>query len=514
MDQRHLERKLLRLHAQLESLGDADNNKRISIVSSIATIYEQLEDDAEAIAWLLKLSEYAKTSGKRSKACAAEMVLGRLHLENQLYEYAIEHYRNAELQAPTKSKEIWAKLSQAGALSWSGRLAEAEELLLDVLGKKTIGFNQRIRGLVVLAGVYDNQHNGAEAQRIYLRCIDEMDGLDIVWQADILKSLAISYCNTDQFEKAVKLLHRAEELLTDHTNRHYWKMVYYALSVSYEELGSHADALKYHKLFRETEKAISEDKINNKLMAIQVNSKMIQVQHEREMLQQRAVELAEKNSIIEEERKKSEKLLLNILPEGVADELKRCGKVEAKLHSEVTVLFSDFSGFTGISERLTPQELIAEIDTCFSAFDRIMGKHGIEKIKTIGDAYMAVCGLPQADSDHAEKTIRAALEMRDFMADRQLQMMSGVPSFEIRIGLHSGSVIAGVVGIRKFAYDVWGDTVNTASRMESSGKVGKVNVSEATYQLTKTLFHFEPRGKVAAKGKGELEMFFVEQLPL
>ncbi len=513
MDQKHFEKKLLRLHGRLDEIGEVGNeNKRLPIIASIARIYEQLEDDAEAIAWLLKHFELAENLGLRSKAYDSAMVLGRLHLENQLYDHAIAHYQEAERLAPSSSKRLSAQLSRASALSWNWRLIEAEELIVSVLGKKTIGFEQRIRGLVLLAAVYDNQRNGAEAQRIYLRCVEEMGTLDVFWQADILKSLAISYCNTDLFEKAVEVLHRAEALLTDHTNRHHWKMVYYALSVSYEELKDHASALKYYKLYRETERAISEDKVSNKLMSIQVNNRMIQVQHERELLQQRATELAEKNRVIDEERRKSDELLLNILPAGVADELKSRGKVQAKLHPEVTVLFSDFSGFTGISEILSPQELIAEIDACFRAFDLIMGKHGIEKIKTIGDAYMAVGGLPEADPDHAQKAILAALEMRDFMADRQRRAKTGTPSFRIRIGVHSGPVIAGVVGTRKFAYDVWGDTVNTASRMESSGEVGKVNISAATHALVRGYFLFEPRGKVTAKGKGEMEMYFVEVL--
>lgn len=506
-------KRLLRLHAKLEALDEeGDVGKRILIINKIATIYEQLEDDAEAIAWLLKLFEIATVNGRNSRAYTVAMTLGRLHLENQLYGHAIEHYKAAEGLATSQKKRMAAQLSWASALNWEWKTQEAEELLLSVLGSKSLPYELRIRGMILLAAVFDNQRKGAEAQRIYEKCVAEMSDLDIFWQADILKSQAISFCNTGQFDKAVDALHRSEQILDDHGNRHHWKMVYYALSVSYEELENYAEALKYHKLFRETEKAISEDKVNNKLMAIQVNNRMIQVQHEREMLQQRAVELAQKNTIIEAEKKKSENLLLNILPHGVANELKTRGKVEAKLHAEVSVLFSDFSGFTGIAERLTPQELVAEIDTCFSAFDRIIGRYGIEKIKTIGDAYMAVGGLPEADSDHAEKAVRAALEMRNFMAERQSQMKSDVPSFKIRLGVHSGPVIAGVVGTRKFAYDVWGDTVNTASRMESSGEIGKVNISASTYTLVSGLFHFEPRGRVTAKGKGEMEMYFVEAL--
>lgn len=505
------EKKLLKLHRQLESLPeDKDPATRIKVLERIASIYEKIEDHAEAIAWLLKLFEVASAHGYRSHAYTTAMTLGRLHLENQLYGHAFQHYEAAEGLASTEGKRIVARLSMASALNWEWKTQEAEELLLSILSKKSLKYELRMRGMILLAAVYDNQRKGADAQKIYEQCVAEMSGLEIFWQADILKSQAISYINTDQFDKAVASLHRSEKILSDHTNRHHWKMVYYALSVSYEELGNYAEALKYHKLFRETEKAISEDKVNNKLMSIQVNNKMIQVQHERQMLHNRAIELAEKNSIIEAERNKSENLLLNILPSGVANELKLRGKVEAKLHAAVTVLFSDFSGFTGISEILTPQQLVAEIDTCFGAFDRIMGKYGIEKIKTIGDAYMAVAGLPEADPEHARNAVMAALEMRDFMVDRAQQMADGVPAFKIRIGLHSGSVIAGVVGTRKFAYDVWGDTVNTASRMESSGAIGKVNVSATTYQLAKEHFQFAPRGKISAKGKGEMEMFFVE----
>ncbi len=513
MDQKHYERKLLRLHGRLDALGTSGSEqKRLSIIASIARIYEQLEDDAEAIIWLLKLFDLCCAQNWRSNAYTAAMTLGRLHLENQLYGHAVKHYEAAVSLANTERKRTAAKLSMAGALNWQWKLQEAEELLFSILGQKALRYESRMRGMTLLAQVYANQRKGAEAQRIYDRCVDEMSGLELSWQADILKSQAINFCNTGQFDKAIEALQQSEKLLLDHTNHHHWKMVYYAFSISYEELGNHAEALRYFKLFRETEMVISQDKINNKLMALQVNNRMIQVQREREMLQQRATELAEKNRVIEEERRRSDELLLNILPAGVAEELKSRGKVQAKLHPEVTVLFSDFSGFTGISEILSPQELIAEIDACFRAFDLIMGKYGIEKIKTIGDAYMAVGGLPDPYPDHAVKTVRAALEMRDFMAERERRSKSGTPSFKIRIGVHSGPVIAGVVGTRKFAYDVWGDTVNTASRLESSGEVGKVNISDTTYTLVRGHFRSESRGKVTAKGKGEMEMYFVEAL--
>ncbi len=216
--------------------------------------------------------------------------------------------------------------------------------------------------------------------------------------------------------------------------------------------------------------------------------------------------------------RRSDELLLNILPEEVAEELKEKGQAEAKHFANVTILFTDFKGFTEASERMSPQELVEELNTCFKAFDAIITARGIEKIKTIGDAYMCVGGLPDPASSTPADVVLAALEMQAFMKSRKTERdAQGKPAFEMRVGIHSGPVVAGIVGVKKFQYDIWGDTVNTASRMESSGEVGQVNVSGATYALVVeqagSLFDFTPRGKVQAKGKGELEMWFVDALP-
>ncbi len=214
---------------------------------------------------------------------------------------------------------------------------------------------------------------------------------------------------------------------------------------------------------------------------------------------------------ISKARKLSDELLLNILPEEVAEELKEKGSADAKQFDEVTVMFTDFKGFTQISEKLSPQELVSEIDSCFKAFDNIITKYGIEKIKTIGDSYMCAGGLPVANNTHAEDVVRAALEIQQFMQQHLLERKNtGKEIFEIRIGVHTGSVVAGIVGVKKFAYDIWGDTVNIASRMESSGEAGKVNVSGTTYELVKNKFNCEYRGEIEAKGKGKVRMYFVK----
>lgn len=210
-------------------------------------------------------------------------------------------------------------------------------------------------------------------------------------------------------------------------------------------------------------------------------------------------------------KKESDELLLNILPEEIAEELKARGVADARHYDEVSILFTDFKGFTALAEQLTPKELVAEIDYCFRKFDAIITAHGIEKIKTIGDAYMAVAGLPVPESDHARKLVSAALEIRDFMETyKQERLQQGKIYFEIRIGIHSGEVVAGIVGAKKFAYDVWGDTVNMAARMESSGETGKVNISESTYALVSSYFTCTSRGEIDAKGKGKVKMYFAE----
>jgi adenylate cyclase len=215
---------------------------------------------------------------------------------------------------------------------------------------------------------------------------------------------------------------------------------------------------------------------------------------------------------IQREKDISEGLLLNILPEEIAQELKEKGKADARNFDLVSILFTDFKGFTEQSAKLSASELVYEINQCFEAFDGIMEKYGIEKIKTIGDAYMAAGGLPVPTDESVKNTVLAALEMQAFISKRKTEMDAvGKLAFEMRVGIHTGPVVAGIVGVKKFQYDIWGDTVNTASRMESNGEVGKVNISQATYELLKDHadFVFESRGKIEAKGKGEMEMLFV-----
>lgn len=227
-------------------------------------------------------------------------------------------------------------------------------------------------------------------------------------------------------------------------------------------------------------------------------------------VKERTHELQDRTRELESEKKKADDLLLNILPEETALELKMHGAAKARTYGLVSVIFTDFINFTSISEKTVPELLVAELDHCFSEFDKIVQRHGVEKIKTVGDAYLCAAGLPSPTYTHARDAVNAAMEMCNFILQRKKEKeANGEIPFEVRIGIHSGPVVAGIVGLKKFAYDIWGDTVNVASRMEQNCDGGRVNISGTTYELVKNEFKCEYRGKIQAKNKGEIDMYFV-----
>jgi adenylate cyclase len=222
--------------------------------------------------------------------------------------------------------------------------------------------------------------------------------------------------------------------------------------------------------------------------------------------------LGQRNKI-KNEKKRSDELLLNILPGEVANEIKLNGHSKPKTFSMVTVMFTDFKDFTDVSQKVSAELLVDELDYCFSAFDKIVQKYKIEKIKTVGDAYLCASGLPVSSFTHATDMVSAAFEIRNFMLERKKEKEAkGEIPFELRIGIHTGPVVAGIVGVKKYAYDIWGDTVNLAARLEENSEVGKINISGSTYELVKDRFQCNYRGKIEAKNKGQVDMYFAEGL--
>ena len=407
-----------------------------------------------------------------------------------------------------------------------------------------------------IATVLNNIGNVYYAQGDYSKALDYYtQTLAIKKQIDdqggitySLGNIGVTHKILEDYPKAVKYCQRSYELAVSISALEYQKIACGCLYDSYKAMGNGIKALEYHELLNAVEDSLNAEETAKQLQQMEFTKVILadslaHAERERIVEEAHQEEVRKKNktrnmlaggglillilagaiysrlrytrkakAIIEKEKDRSENLLLNILPEEIAQELKEKGKADARDFDLVSILFTDFKGFTAASAKLSAQDLVSEINTCFKAFDGIISKYKIEKIKTIGDAYMAAGGLPVPTDDSIKNTVLVALEMQSFISKRKEEMDSkDLPAFEMRVGIHTGPVVAGIVGVKKFQYDIWGDTVNTASRMESSGEVGKVNISKATYKLLKddAQFVFESRGKIEAKGKGEIEMFFV-----
>ncbi|SEA98842.1 Adenylate cyclase, class 3 [Flavobacterium gillisiae] len=365
--------------------------------------------------------------------------------------------------------------------------------------------------------------------------------------SDYLINIADIYSKRNDWPKAVHYAERSLELAQKYGLKEQVSVSNLKLSELYEKGGDTAKSLKYYKdhiTYRDSVtnlKAVQQMadlrtnfEVSKKQVQVDLLKKDQEIQHLKTKRQRNLIYaigfssfliillalglyrrykfIKETKVIIEEEKKRSDTLLLNILPEETAQELKQNGRVEAKKFESVTVLFTDFKSFTHYANILPPEKLVESIDYYFSKFDAIMEKYGLEKIKTVGDSYMCAGGLPFPTKDHAEKMILAALEINDFVKRSLTDDSNCQTRFEIRIGINSGPVVAGVVGSKKFAYDIWGDTVNIASRMETNSEEGRINISENTYALIKDNFSCEYRGEIEVKNIGRMKMYFVNEI--
>ena len=334
------------------------------------------------------------------------------------------------------------------------------------------------------------------------------------------------YLRKDNFPAALKYAERSLELATLNGLKDQISEANLKLSELYEANGDQAAAYEYYKDHIAYRDSVKNIEAVEQMADLRTNYEVSQKQVEVDLLnQQKRTQQIVLGLIglllltmiwffwsISKEKKKSERLLLNILPEATAKELKVNGTVKAKKYDAVTVLFTDFKDFTNYSEKLSPEALVETVSFYFSKFDAIMEKYDLEKIKTIGDAYMCAGGLQSSKEDHAYKMALAALEIAEFVEQTKRDVAASGLTFDIRIGINTGPVVAGVVGTKKFAYDIWGDTVNVASRMESMSEPGRINISENTYKLIKDRVTCDYRGEIAVKNRGNLKMYFVKEI--
>lgn len=515
---------------------------RIGINSSNANAYMHLGDVGEQRKLLMKNLEIAQRSGDRQTECIALEAIAGSYFDQGYRKDAIHYYRKALGVARDMGKTYFIALELGNIGSCleddlDSSLWYYRQSLIE-MQKPDMKDAEGATGWMLqnIGEVFDKREQFDSALYYYNRSlqirisINHIDG-----QQDVYAKIAGVLFKQGHLNEALNDINTGIQIAETKGFRQSLYESYKLRSEIYSKLGRYKEALEDHLRFVQLRDTIVSE--NNTRQLVQ---QTMRYEYGRKLLSD-SLEFSKKETVLNERtqkqriglfaaagglllllalvysiqrgKKRSDELLLNILPEETAHELKQTGHADAKLIARATVMFTDFKNFTLASENLSPKELVEEIHYCYSAFDKIITKHNLEKIKTIGDSYMCAGGLPVPNSTNAIDTVHAALEICEFMLrEKQKREKESKPFFEIRIGCHTGPVVAGIVGIKKFAYDIWGDTVNIASRMESSGEAGRVNISETTYELVKDKFTCTHRGKISAKNKGEIDMYFVESI--
>ncbi len=520
-----------------------DKKGEANILSNIGNIYFNKGDDAKALEYYLQSLRIAEEIGDTLRIVTTLVNSGAVYaMKKQTYDKAISFWKKAYPLSVAINDEnnISAISVNIGEVFREQGLYDSAMHYFNIAYKVDEGTENFPYTLNAIGIAYRLQNKYDDAIAIQTRAVNEADILDDKnYKAIALVGLAESYQAKGDISNALKSFLDAEQSANETKANYTLRDIYKGLSDIYSKRKDYASAFRYQQMLLNIKDTLYNIEADKKLGTLQFTYDLEKKENqinlltkdqelkEQEISRQKIVRnsfiggfaimlvfsgifLRQRNRI-RAGKKRSDELLLNILPEETAEELKATGSAKARSFDMVSVLFTDFKNFTLASEKLSPEELVQEIDYCFSAFDSIVSKHGIEKIKTIGDAYMCAAGLPVQDAQHAEKIVLAGLEMQQFMKNmKEERLRNNQLFFELRLGIHSGPVVAGVVGSKKFAYDIWGDTVNTASRMESSGEIGKVNISGTTYDLIKDKFHCTHRGKITAKNKGEIDMYFVE----
>ncbi len=494
---------------------DLKNEVQVAgITQNIGNIYIQLNDFANAKKYF-KIAKQIYTNNADDRALSLVLsAIGNVYLKEKEYEIALKNLETS-LKLATKYNE---KQTQAEVFFNLGKLYEAKKNY----PKSVSYYNQSLNtakeiksnlkessSLIALGSIQLKLNKKVQAIKNCKRGLELAKKLNIISiQEEGCKCLYEIYKSLNQASKAL-FYNEQMHLLRDSLNLK--QTTDKILNMEFEKemlLDSIMHVEKERKAELEYQQIVAKkEKQRNIFIIVGCFALVIAAG-----IFSRLNFVKKSKARLQIEKDLSEHLLLNILPEEIAEELKEKGFVDAQDFETASILFTDFKSFTETASHLSPQELVEEINVYFKAFDGIMEHYNIEKIKTIGDAYMAVGGLSKPAISAVKNTILAAIDMQAFVCKRKRENNAqNKPAFEMRVGIHVGPIVAGIVGVKKFQYDIWGDTVNTASRMESNGLVGKVNISQDTYELVKNEddLAFEYRGKVAAKGKGELDMYFV-----
>ncbi|OQY59262.1 MAG: hypothetical protein B6245_07675 [Desulfobacteraceae bacterium 4572_88] len=539
----------------LELAHKLENKKEeANALRHIGIAYTNLSDYEKALEYHLNALKIREETQDKKAIADSLHHIGIVNDYMLNYDKALEYH----LKALKIRKDIVDKKGIADSLNNVGIIYYFQSHYNEALEyyKKSLEIREEIGDKKDIAGslnnvgvIYKEMLNYPNALEYYNKAYDIFREFgDKYESANILNNIGQVYYNMKNYDAAMKSLEQGLELAKSVEAKELVRENYEFHSDMYASIGNYQKALEYYKQSSGIKALIFTEESGAKIAEMQTKYETEKKEREIELLkkdndinrlaleQQKLLrnsliggigfvlvlvfvmfnrnriirkaheELKKANDIIKTEMDKSDKLLLNILPVRVATDLKESGKTEPESFKDVTVFFSDIVNFTRLASDLEPKMLIDELNDIFTAFDNIIEKNGCERVKTIGDAYLCVCGMPEKNPKHAENVMMAAIEIIQYLEKRN---KGAEKKWRIRVGIHTGKVVGGVVGVKKYIYDVFGDTINTASRMESNSEPMRINISEVTYHILKDKFHFIERDTLPVKGKGTMKMFFV-----
>ena len=534
----------------LESFELAQDSLGIAnLTNNLGAVYRDQGGYAKAITYYLRSLRISEKLNDTLRIATALMNIGNVYGDNKEYDKALENYNETQpyLKSLNEPQITAGYLMSVGEIYGKQKDYKKALTFLEEALKINKNTSEYAHNLVQLGNIESEKGNKSKA-RLYFNSAYSI-AKNNNQKYDMVSALVAkgNIYEAEDYKGALIVFKEAESIAQQLDLNYELRDIYNGMAKTYANLNDYSNAFKYQELYLAKKDTLFNLETDDKIRGLQFDFDLEKKQDEIGLLEQDAQisELLAKrqkyviygtvlglilvfvlaigaykreryvkktNKIIEEEKNRSEKLLLNILPEETALELKENGKVAAKKFESVTVMFTDFKGFTRYSESLSPEELVQAVDYFFSKFDAVMDKYDLEKIKTIGDAYMCAGGLPFPTDDHHLKMVQAGFEIAQIMEEAKKNTDGGIMNIDVRIGINTGPVVAGVVGTRKFAYDIWGDAVNVASRMESMSEPGKINVSKSTYLLIRDTYDCEHRGQIHVKNKGMMDMYFVHGL--
>jgi class 3 adenylate cyclase/tetratricopeptide (TPR) repeat protein len=515
-----------------------------NILSNLGALYDELGDQSQSIDYYLQALRIAEEIEDRQRIAICLLNLGSAYSGLEpTSERGLDYFLRALPQFEELNDMMGVAIATAniGTIYFNRQMYDSAEIFFADFVKMAEGTEGAAYGLSYLGEIYSEKGNFDQSYKFHDQAIEIATQTQASKRlAESLLSKATSLRKQGSIKSAIESYNQALEILKELNSKKEIRIAYESLADVYAQVGDYKNAYIFEALLTQLKDTLYNTSNDKKIQQLQFNYDLEKKNAEID-LQEAANErlrimnwaagitgflillmaigmfnrykyVKRTNKIIESERDRSKKLLLNILPEETAKELETKGHAKTRYYESVTVLFTDFKGFSAIAGKLKPQELVAELNDYFMEFDDIMSKYGLEKIKTIGDAYMCAGGIPLTNTTHPLDAVKAALAMQKYMAKKNRELQeSGAQGWELRVGIHTGPIVAGVVGKKKYAYDIWGDTVNVASRMESNGEPGRVNISAATFELIKDHYECQHRGKIYAKNIGDVDMYFIDK---